>query len=357
MTPAPVLVLTGDSPVGDDLERLAVTAGVTWRRARTAAEARPWWVAAPLVILTPDVLPQIARCGLARRPGVVVVGVDLDDAGIWQAAVSVGADHVVFLPDAAPWLLTEMSEAVLGPGRGWIVSVLGGRGGAGASVLAVALAVTALRQQRRCLLVDADPLGGGIDLALGVQACPGLRWGGLAAVRGNLSPAAVREALPGVEELAVLSWDRDADPAIPPEAMVAVLGAARRGCEVTVVDLPRALTEAGRMALAESDLTLIVVPAETRACSAAARVVASVEMNCADLRVVVRGQGEADLSAPGIARALHLPLAGYLRADPRLPLAIERGEPPGARPRSALASLCGRLLDDFLGPGSPADGR
>ena len=60
--------------------------------------------------------------------------------------------------------------------RGAAVAVVGGCGGAGASVLAAALAVTAVRHGGRALLVDCDPLGGGLDLVLGAEHVAGLRW-------------------------------------------------------------------------------------------------------------------------------------------------------------------------------------
>src|SRR5258708_25568371 len=53
-----------------------------------------------------------------------------------------------------------------------LIAVIGGCGGAGASTLAVSLAVTALGVGRRAILFDADPLGGGLEplVALGTIA-------------------------------------------------------------------------------------------------------------------------------------------------------------------------------------------
>jgi hypothetical protein len=44
------------------------------------------------------------------RGQVIVVGDNLDDATIWATAVAVAADHVVFLPDAEPWLLGQIAQ-------------------------------------------------------------------------------------------------------------------------------------------------------------------------------------------------------------------------------------------------------
>ncbi len=76
---------------------------------------------------------------------------------------------------------------------GTVVAVIGGRGGAGASLFAVALAQAASDS----LLVDVDPWAGGIDLVVGAEATPGVRWPDLALQGRTAEPAsAVRDALP-----------------------------------------------------------------------------------------------------------------------------------------------------------------
>lgn len=122
---------------------------------------------------------------MPRRPGVLLLGLDLDDAGVWVRAVQLGAEHVLFLPDAETWLLDRIADAVEGVGPpARTVAVLGGRGGAGASTLACALAVTAARRGLRTVLVDGDPLGGGLDILLGGETAAGLRWPDLMRLTG-----------------------------------------------------------------------------------------------------------------------------------------------------------------------------
>ena len=62
--------------------------------------------------------------------------------------------------------------------RGVAIGVIGGSGGAGATVFASALALT-LGADRATLLVDADPLGAGIDRVLGMESLDGIRWDAL----------------------------------------------------------------------------------------------------------------------------------------------------------------------------------
>jgi hypothetical protein len=117
-----------------------------------------------------------------------------------------------------------------------------------------------------------------------------------------------------------------------------------------VVDLPRTLDEASRVVLAAATTVLLVVPREVRAAAAASRVAAAVGVLCRDLRLVTRGPSPTGLTGAQVAAALGLPLLGDLRPEPHLDVSLERGDPPGLRPRSPLARLCGELLDELLQP-------
>src|SRR2546421_294935 len=76
-----------------------------------------------------------------------------------------------------PWLVDRIADAAEGIGEPALtIGVVGGRGGAGASTLACALAVTAARSGHRTMLIDGDPLGGGLDVLLGGERAGGLRW-------------------------------------------------------------------------------------------------------------------------------------------------------------------------------------
>jgi secretion/DNA translocation related CpaE-like protein len=220
-------------------------------------------------------------------------------------------------------------------------------------VLAAGLAVTAARQGLRPLLVDADPLGGGLDLVVGHEGSAGLRWPDLAGTAGRVNPPALFDALPRVGQLWLLSWDRGDVLNVPPDAVDAAIDAGRRGSDLVVIDLPRRPDEAALHALQAADAVYMVVPAEVRACAAAARVLTMVRQHTADLRCVVRGPAPAGLRSRDLAAALGLPLAGVLRPDPGLAAALDRGEAPAGNGRGHLAELCRRLLSD-LAPAAEA---
>jgi secretion/DNA translocation related CpaE-like protein len=299
------------------------------------------------VLVAADALDPAGRGPrLPRRAGVVLLGSDESDAGLWRRAVDIGAERVVVLPEGDPWLVDRLTDASAGgsPPAG-VVGVVGGRGGAGASVLAVALAATAASAGLRPALADLDPLGGGVDLLLGAEERPGLRWPDLAGTRGRLAPAQLRDALPEQAGIRLLSFVRGADePPVGDEAVGPVIDALRRGHDLVVADLARSVAEpAVAQALPLCSTVLVVVPAEVRAVAAAGALTGRLRTRVADVGLVVRGPAPGGLTATEIAVALDLPLLATIPTESGLAEALERGEPPG-REGAPLARACRRLL-------------
>lgn len=348
--PAPVLIVTADAELLDDLLRLAAAADVEAHVAGDAARARSAWRDAAVVVAGADVSAGLTAFPPPRRPGVILATTDADAEGVYRLAVDIGAQDVAVLPDAESWLVERLAAASRPRvPAATTVGVIGGRGGAGASVLSAALARSAAARGLRSLLIDGDPLGGGIDLVLGAEDSPGARWSDYSERPGRLSSAALHDALPARGGLAILSWHRGAIEPVTSETMRSVLDAASRGYDLVVVDLPRQATDASTEALATADLTLIVLPAEIRAAVAADRVAELARHYTRDLRLVVRGPAPGGLKPAVIAESLRLPLAGVMPPDRRLAAALERGEPPHSS--GPLAAFCARFLDD-LGPPS-----
>jgi len=347
------LVMMSDPDLLDAVLRLAAAAGCELHRVLDAAQARPHWTAGPLVLLDAPAAQHCATAGLPRRGAVVVAARGAPPPDIWRHAVAVGAEHVVSLPDAESWLVAALTEASEGHhrGGGGVVAVVGGRGGAGASVFAAAVAVTAVREGHRALLVDCDPLGGGLDLVLGAEDLGGLRWPDIGVGGGRVPATALHAALPapdvgrGRGELGVLSCDRSAHGPTP-AAVTSVLDAGRRGGDTVVCDLPRYPTDAAVAALTAADLTLLVVPADVRSSAAAARVAAVLAEHGGAVRLVVRGPSPGGVEAQEIARALGLPLLVAMRPEPGIERALERGSAPG-RPRGPLTGAARAVLAEL----------
>ncbi|MDP9798914.1 Mrp family chromosome partitioning ATPase [Catenuloplanes nepalensis] len=195
------------------------------------------------------------------------------------------------------------------------------------------MAVTAARAGKRVLLLDADPLGGRLDLMLGGRQL----------------------SRPGPGELVLLGLDR-IDPlgGLPAGAIVATLDAGRRERDLVVVDLPRHLGEAGAAALRGADRAYVVVPAELRACLAAGQVAALARPHSRRLSTVIRDASADTLTEDDVTRTVRLPTAGAYRSEPALRASLARGEVPSVDGPGPLADLCRRLL--AVPPGCGTEG-
>jgi len=340
------LVVTEDPHLLDDVLRLAAVAGIEPEVVDGPVAARSRWRVAPLVVIGVDCAARCASLGPARRPGVLLVARGPADLAAYSAGIAIGAAEVVELPAGEQRLVELLAGARAEPTGppGALVCVMSGRGGAGASVLSCALATVAARAGRSPLLVDADPLGGGVDLLLGGETVGGLRWPDLAACAGSVSPSTLRDALPRAHGVSVLATGRTGPVELPRAAVRSVLEAGRRFADPVVVDLSRSVDAVAETVLADARLALLVVPDEVRAVAAAARMAEWAGRHVVDLEVVVRRVRPRGLAPAEVAAALGLPLAGDLRPEPGLVGALERVEPPSRRSRGPLAQLCGRIL-------------
>ncbi|APU12367.1 septum site-determining protein Ssd [Actinoalloteichus fjordicus] len=344
-----VLVLSRDGELLDELLRMAAAAGCEVQRLPDAVAARAPWKAASLVVLDAMSVIEVASAGLPRRAGVVVVCVTPPAEEVWHAAVALGACAVHLVPRDEERIVAAFADAVERPGRrGTVLAVLGGRGGAGASVFAAALARASAGRSERVLLVDGDPVGGGLDLLLGAEERTGLRWSGLGAVGGRLAAATLRAALPSQEigdgAVTVLSCDRTDGGEPTAEGVEAVVTTACRSGDTVVCDLPRSLPAHAITALTRADLAVIVVPAEVRACASAAALLARLRIHDPPLRLVVRGPSPGGLTSADVQRALGVPVAAAMRPEPGLAAALEHG---GLRLRAdgPLAKSAATVLD------------
>lgn len=346
-----VLVLTDDEVMLDDILRLVGAAGCEADVARDVGQIRARWRMAPLVLVGADLLAAAAKAALPRRDGTLLLCRDSLPQQTWALAVDIGVARVLTLPEAEAEVIEALADAAeAADAPGLLIGVVAGRGGAGASVLAAALAVTAARMGHGALVVDADPLGGGLDLLFGAETESGLRWPELTEVSGRLSATALHQALPSAYGVSILSHQRGRGCDPGPEAMLAVARTGRRAGDVVVADLSRQLGPASSALTAAADLTLVVVPAEVRACAAAARVADALSLATQSARVVVRSLRGASLTPDVVAANIGLPLAGVLRSESGLVAALERGEAPACRGRGPAAALSRAVLRDLRRP-------
>ncbi|WP_218026750.1 septum site-determining protein Ssd [Nocardia inohanensis] len=204
--PTPALVLVSASPLCEEVRRIAAAAGRTIDEHATLPARHPF-LAAPVIILDTLSARNCAAAGHPRRPGILLVTADEPSLLDWQTATRVGAEQVLQLPAESDTLITAFAtHNAHSRTTGAVVAIAGACGGAGASTLAAAVALTAATHFRdRTLLVDAAPYGGGLDLLLGIEQTPGLRWPDLVIENGRISAAALHQALPAISGVSVLS--------------------------------------------------------------------------------------------------------------------------------------------------------
>jgi len=228
------------------------------------------------------------------------------------------------------------------PRRALVVGVVAGRGGAGASTLAAALA-RHLARRTATALVDLDRASGGIDVLLGLEGADGVRWPDLADARGEVAGAEVLALLPRWGSCAVLSADR-ARPGAPEPAVVAdVLHALTVAAGALVLDLDRAAVVAGESLTGACDAVLVVAPRDLRTVAG----ILAMRPHLGDgvaASLVVRGPAPGGLGTAELAEAVGLPVLATLPVDRRTGPALERGGvPAGGRSSRAVARIVGAL--------------
>lgn len=337
---ATTLTVLTDPILAESVDRVAAAAGVPVLR-RESAGNRSWSVASAIIV-DERCAQRCLREGLPRRDAVFMVGLQEPSATTWDVAVRLGAQQIFTLPAQEPELVQRLSEAaevrIAGPQRGRAIAVIAGRGGAGASVFSAALA----RCAGEALLIDLDSYAGGIDLLMGAENVPGLRWPDLRLQDGRLAWAAVRQALPGVDGVRMLSGSR-AFHEIEQPALGAVLESGLRGGATVVCDVPRQLTPLSAHALEAADLVVVVTSCDVRgivATAALAGVLRTVNQN---IGLVVRGPAPGGLRAAEAAQATGLPLIAAMRPEPGLDQHLEGGG-WRLRRRSPLATAAQTVL-------------
>ena len=335
------LIATADDRVLDDALRWCAAVGCTPEVAAGVAAARRSWRGAPVVVVGDDLAPELARAQLPRRDHVLLLARSRDDA--WPLAVALGAVDVL-TGDDEKRALDTLTLALDGRGEACLVSVIGGVGGAGTSTLAASLALAGADRGLQSLLLDADPLGGGLELVLGTEAVDGLRWHDLGVADGPVAAESLAEVLPRRDALATLSWGRDGPDEVP-AALGGVLSAAVRGFDLVVADVPRHLEPAGAELVSRSVLTVVVVPEEVRAVGSSRRVLERLQPHTSVVAIVAAGRS-GGIGRLAVAEALGRPVIARFRHDRHIRTAVDHGHGPG---RSRTARGVATTVLDLLG--------
>jgi secretion/DNA translocation related CpaE-like protein len=338
--PAP-LIATADEVLLDDALRWCAAVGVVPEVAPDVTAARRSWRRASVVLVGEDLAESLAGAALSRREHVLLVA--REPARWWPDAVALGA-AAVCAPHDEDRILEELAAALDGRGEACLVSLIGGSGGVGVSTLATTVALAAQRRGLRSLLLDADPLGGGLELVLGAERAEGLRWHDFDATDGRIGAGSLADVLPVHRGVSTLSWDRSGTGVLP-RAVPSVLAAAVRGFDLVVADVPRHLDEPGADIVGRSVLTVLVVAEDICGVAAARHVLAGLQQLASSI-VVVSVARPGGIGPAAVSESLGLPVLVRHRVDRRVRGSVDRGHGPG---RSRAARRTASTLLDAMG--------
>lgn len=351
--PDDLLVLV-DPELYDDVARCAAAAGY-----RTVAgrpdDCRREWLTTRAVVADPAAIAVLSLTHPPRRDGLILVSAEEPHTDTWRMAMDLGAADAVALPSDEKRLVRTLTEVRVPRRRpAGVLAVIGAHGGAGASTLAAAVALTSVGNGSATLLLDLDDVAPGADLLLGIEQRPGLRWQDLSLDGGVVGGTALHHALPRAEGgLAVLTSERLPARGPGADAVAAVIDAGRTHGDLVVVDLPRADTPVVRTAIASADLVVLVSAPSVGGCAAARRVVGRLIGDEVSVELVVRGPSPGGLRPAQVADAIGVPLIAAYRPDPRLPVRLEGG-PLRVRPRSPLGRAARAVHSRVVGQGRAA---
>ena len=295
----PVVLAGGSQDVRDQVARVGAAAGVSPLFVESLAAALPL---DPAVLL---VGPEQAEAGVAGHREVIVVGAADHESAAWGTAAHLASSRVVILPQGTAWLAEHIGRRVNPAATGAVVGFVGTAGGCGVSTLAFWCARTLARRGNSTLLVDGQPLAGGLDLALGMEERPGVRWNDLQDLRGTLNPDQLVSALPAEGKLAVLSHSGGAGNGAEHgmESAAATLEAARSAFDVSVVDLGSLPASSALTSLC--DQLVVLVPSRPRSLTALGGVLSA--HGSLPTTVVLRGPVLEGLDAWHLAEVIGRP--------------------------------------------------
>ncbi|AKK10198.1 septum site-determining protein Ssd [Corynebacterium uterequi] len=346
-----LLLITGDDTVAGEARRLAAAASrevVELAASATSADVARHLTRAAAALIDAEAATRHADAIAGAQCPAYLLGVDSAPLDL-TVALDCRAREAFVLPQDAETLLVRLGElpdtppspgsrAAPPPVRADVVALCGSAGGAGTSVLAAAVARRAAHRApgRPITLIDADARSGGVDLLLGCEDAAGPRWPDLAGSAVIPGAATIRaedlwRALPqDASGVALLTSSRGflADPwQLDAAAVTTITRTLAQGDGLVVVD-------GGEPAWAEADVTIVVVPAEVRAASAAAAMCAQLRADKLDHGLIVRHRGWSGLTAKEVADVAHAEVLAELPTIPGLAKSCEVSGLPKVLPRA-----------------------
>jgi pilus assembly protein CpaE len=305
--------------------------------------------------LEPDAVVAAPTLAPARGTlnGTALLTVDTTQSvGALRRAIRAGASGFFLWPAereelavAAARIVPSAEEA--GADLAPVVAVYAGRGGAGATFVATHLAAAFAGRGRRAVLVDLDHMFADVSAAIGVPTEENVR------TIADLVPLGDEIARQHVEEVL---WEHPAGfsallaPAEPVSARRggqtyrAAIQAVRRGCDLVVLDVPRALDEISAVGLEAADRVLVILGLDVLSFRDARRAIeaAGLEDRC---DFVVNRAGRSEIAPRDVERVFERAPLAVIPSDRAVASARDHGRlvPFRGKVGRALERLARRL--------------
>lgn len=330
------LLVTRDPSLTDAVTATALALGAPVVVAADREEIRTLWPAADVRLVGVDMASRVTSLPIAHG-AVWVVGPA--DTALLTASAELGAPALA-LPQASAQLAEVLTRRRDPHREASVVALVGGSGGLGTSSIAVAVASLAASRGKRVTAVELADCGGGLDLLLGLEGAPGVRWDELANATGELG--AMADQLVCADGASVLALGRESGSTPTRAALDAVLRGLGRSQDLIVVDTG----DGRRLSWLGEAQPVLLVAANVRGV-AAARMVAE-QQELAHAQLLVRSGPGSTLPAEAVADALGLPLLGAIRHDPAVPGLAASGASITSRPARRFRRDVGRFVDGLL---------
>lgn len=343
-----MVVAAHDQAIADHVARWCAALSIRPQLESDPLAVRRMWSRADVVVIDSDMARRLSERRPPRRDRLLLVHGDASHDEFWPQAVLLGAVAVASIRDEAA-AVRALAATLDGHREACVVSIVGASGGVGASAVAAVLSWQARALGWRPAVIDADPIGGGVDLALGSERAPGLRWPELVADGSPWASRSLSDALPVIGGVSVLGPERDGfgsstrglDSAVSLPVLDAVT-TATRAFDLVVVDLPRDRLLHEPAVVAESQLTVLIV-ADDLASVASARLILPWLRQRSCATVVVCADRHGGGGPRELADLLGHPVVGRWRRSRRLHESVEAGL--GPRPGRSQRRLATTLLD------------
>ena len=330
------LLVTRDPTLIDAVSATALALGAPVEVVTDREELRALWPDARVRLVGVDMLARAAEFR-DRTGGTWVVG--KPDALLLAASAELGAPALA-LPQSAQQLAEVLVRGREPEPSATVVALVGGCGGVGTSSLTVATALLAAERGQSVAVIELAECGGGLDLMMGLEAAPGVRWGDLGDVSGELGR--LDQQLVTGDGVVLLALSRDTGAPPTRGALEAVLRSLGRSQDLIVVDAG----DGERLDWLAGAQPIIVVAAHVRGVAAGRMVVERHGSSRAQL--LVRTGPGASLPTDAVAQALGLPLLGTIRNDPAVFRLAATGASVAARPARRFRRDVNAFVDRLL---------